>query len=148
MQNPCQIILRSCLIHFLGTVSTDYLSQLIPIDKCSPLLIPNRSPTTTTPWSLTDFYHYCYRIVCPSTWGITQSHPEMKFLSPTEMLYGRHEQGGIGINGDRILVPAVEERFKNLGTIVIPSIIITLKSDFKFKIFSSSSTNSQWENMS
>ena len=37
-----------------------------------------------------------------------------------------------GENGDRIVVPAVEEICKNFGTIAIPSITITLKANFIF----------------
>ena len=36
MRTPCQIILRYFLIHFLGTVSTTYLSQFLTIAKWSP----------------------------------------------------------------------------------------------------------------
>ena len=35
-------------------------------------------------------------------------------------------------NGDRIIVPAVEDRCKSFGAIAIPSINITLKADFLF----------------
>ena len=95
IQNLCHRILRSCLIHFLGPVSTGYFSQLLPIAKCSPQSLPHHFPISTAPWLLPYCYHYCYRIVFPSTWGWTQSHAEMIFFSPTEIPHGRHEQGGI-----------------------------------------------------
>ena len=54
------------------------------------------------------------------------------FCSPTEIPHGRHEQIGVGRNGDRIVVPEVEDRCKIFGTIPIPSITTTLKYDFLF----------------
>ena len=47
--NPGSKNFRSCLIHFLGTVSTDYFSQLLPITKCSPQSLPHRTPIATAP---------------------------------------------------------------------------------------------------
>ena len=41
MQALCQIFLQSCFIHFLGTVSTAYFSQLLIIAKGSQYFLPN-----------------------------------------------------------------------------------------------------------
>ena len=57
---------------------------------------------------------------------VTSRYP---FL-PSEIPHGRHEQGSIGKNVEMIVVPAVEYICKIFGTIVIPSIIITLRADF------------------
>ena len=38
-------------------------------------------------------------------------------------------------NGNSIVVPAVDNIFKNFGTIAIPSITITLRADFLFRHF-------------
>ena len=73
MQTPGQRIFLSCLIHFLCPGSTDYLSLLLPIDKCYQQLIPLFSPIATYPWLLTYCYHYFYILVFPYTWGRTQS---------------------------------------------------------------------------
>ena len=65
------------------------------------------------------------------------------FFPPTEIPHDRHEQGGIGRNGDRVVVPAVEEICKSFGTMYMPSITITLKADLCSEIVSSSSTTYQ-----
>ena len=96
MQALCQITFQSCLIHFLGTFSTDHFSKLILIAKCSPQSLPYHSPTGNDPRLLPACYYSYYILVLPSTRGRKQSHPEMKTSSPTEMSHDRHDQGGIG----------------------------------------------------
>ena len=96
MLTPCQRILQSYLIHFLGTFSTDYFSQFLPIVKCSPKLLPHHSPISTANLLLPDCYYNCYMLGFLYTGGRAQSHPEINFSSPTWFPHGRHDQGGIG----------------------------------------------------
>ena len=98
MRTMCQRFFWSCLIYFLGTVSTAYFSLLLAIAGCSTYLLPDHSPIdiATDTWSFPHHYNYWYRLVHLSSWGGPQSHPETKTFSPTEMPHDRHEQGGIG----------------------------------------------------
>ena len=132
MWTLCQIILRLCLIHFLGTVSNDYLSQLLPISKFSPQSITHCSPISNAPWLLPNFCHYSYMLVFPSTWGKTQSYPEMIFL-PTEIPQGRNEQGVIGVKWWQDCNSSSGIDMKGFDTISIPYITITLKVYFLFR---------------
>ena len=95
----CQSMFWSCLVHFWRKISNDYFSQWLLISERYPYSLPNWYPIaiTISPWLLPDWYHYCCRLVFPSTWGRPQSHPEMKTFSLTEIPHGRQDQGGTGI---------------------------------------------------
>ena len=130
MQNLCQRIILSFLIHFLVTISISYLSQSLAISKCYPHYILNHSPISITivPWLIICYYYYWFRLVCSYKWGIPQSYPETKMFLSTEMPHGRHrEKVATGLQHQK-----VEERCKNFGTIATPSITINLKADLLF----------------
>ena len=98
MQNLCQIILQSYLIHLLGTVSTDYFWQSLTIAEHSQYFILNWSTISIniSPQYFPVRCRYFYRLVFTYTWVTHQSHPGTECFSPTEMSPVRHDQGGIG----------------------------------------------------
>ena len=60
MKTMCQRILWSCLIHFIGTVGTDYFSLLIAITEQYPYFLLDSSliAIINYPWLLPGQYQY------------------------------------------------------------------------------------------